>query len=122
MNARDWRFGGLAAVLLLLAPAAAGAHAIVLEATPDVDATVAGPDVAVTIRFNSRIDHRRSRLTVLTAKGTPRVLAIDTGTNPALLTGRAQGLSPGAYTLRWQVLAEDGHITRGDIPFKIGGR
>jgi len=122
VNARHWRFGGLAAILLLLAPGAAGAHAIVLEATPDVDATVPGPDVAVVIRFNSRIDHRRSRLTLLTAKGAPRVLAIEAGANPALLTGQAQGLPPGAYTLRWQVLAEDGHITRGDIPFKVGGR
>lgn len=122
MNARHWRFGGLAAVLLLLAPIVASAHAIVLEATPDVDATVGGPDVAVIIRFNSRIDHRRSRLTVLPTKGAPRVLAIEAGSNPALLAGRAEGLPPGAYTLRWQVLAEDGHITRGDIPFKVGGR
>lgn len=28
-------------------------------------------------------------------------------------------LAPGAYTLRWQVLAVDGHITRGDVPFTV---
>jgi copper resistance protein C len=29
-------------------------------------------------------------------------------------------LQPGAYSLRWQVLAVDGHITRGDVPFTVG--
>jgi methionine-rich copper-binding protein CopC len=25
----------------------------------------------------------------------------------------------GAYVLRWQVLATDGHITRGKVPFRV---
>jgi methionine-rich copper-binding protein CopC len=25
----------------------------------------------------------------------------------------------GSYVLRWQVLAEDGHITRGELPFQV---
>jgi methionine-rich copper-binding protein CopC len=29
------------------------------------------------------------------------------------------GLGSGAYRLRWQVLAVEGHITRGDIPFTV---
>jgi len=28
-------------------------------------------------------------------------------------------LKPGSYTLRWQALAPDGHITRGEIPFTV---
>jgi methionine-rich copper-binding protein CopC len=28
-------------------------------------------------------------------------------------------LAPGNYTIRWQVLAVDGHITRGDVPFTV---
>jgi methionine-rich copper-binding protein CopC len=30
-------------------------------------------------------------------------------------------LLPGEYRLRWQVLASDGHITRGEIPFAVSG-
>ena len=30
-------------------------------------------------------------------------------------------LTPGAYVMRWQVLAVDGHITRGDVPFTVQG-
>jgi len=29
------------------------------------------------------------------------------------------GLVRGAYKLRWQVLAADGHITRGEISFEV---
>jgi methionine-rich copper-binding protein CopC len=28
-------------------------------------------------------------------------------------------LSAGGYTIRWQALASDGHITRGEIPFVV---
>ena len=119
MTRRSW-FGRLVGLALAVPPAPAGAHAIVLVAEPDVDATVAGPDLAVRIQFNSRIDHRRSRLTLLPAKGEPRTLAIDAQGGPAVLVARASGLAAGEYALRWQVLAEDGHITRGDIPFKVG--
>jgi methionine-rich copper-binding protein CopC len=39
--------------------------------------------------------------------------------SPDLLTANATGLSSGAYRLRWQVLASDGHITRGEVPFNV---
>jgi methionine-rich copper-binding protein CopC len=29
------------------------------------------------------------------------------------------GLVKGAYVLRWQILAMDGHITRGNVPFQV---
>ena len=40
---------------------------------------------------------------------------------PTLLEAPAPAapLAPGAWRLRWQVLALDGHITRGDIPFTL---
>jgi methionine-rich copper-binding protein CopC len=28
-------------------------------------------------------------------------------------------LAPGKYTIRWQALSVDGHITRGEIPFIV---
>jgi methionine-rich copper-binding protein CopC len=37
----------------------------------------------------------------------------------ATLTSQAQALNPGEYRIRWQVLASDGHITRGEIPFQV---
>ena len=105
-------------VVMLGAGQRAHAHAIVVESTPAVGAEVPGPDVAVTLHYNNRIDKARSRLTLLVGDK-PVKLAIDSDGAPDILTTRATGLTPGTYRLRWQVLALDGHITRGEIPFTV---
>jgi copper resistance protein C len=116
-----WRIApALLACLLALGPRSAGAHAIVIASKPPVDAVVAGPEVAIELRFNSRIDQARSRLLLVRPDGAAATLPLAPPTSPDLMTTQATGLGPGSYRLRWQVLSVDGHITRGDIPFKVG--
>lgn len=103
---------------LLAWPAAAGAHAILVDSAPAVGGSAAAGAVAMRLRFNSRIDHRRSRLTLTRPDRSQAVLPTGEDDTPDVLTARAD-LAPGAYTLRWQVLATDGHITRGDVPFTV---
>lgn len=97
----------------------AWAHAIVLESRPAAAESVAGPDVEFFLRFNSRIDVRRSRLDLMQPDGTTRELAIEPDEKPDRFTARAAGLVAGDYPLLWQVLSIDGHITRGTIPFRV---
>lgn len=68
------------------------------------------------LRFNSRIDKARSRLTLIRTDKSQDTLTIQTGGPPDILAAHLE-VKPGAYVLRWQVLAVDGHITRGDVPF-----
>jgi len=112
----------LAALLLILAagPRPAAAHAILMESVPAVNATAKGPDIAFDLRFNSRIDKKRSRLTLTLPDQSQQVLPIDADGADDKLDTKAS-LPAGAYTLRWQVLAIDGHITRGDVPFTVEG-
>jgi methionine-rich copper-binding protein CopC len=107
-------------VALTMMPRAAAAHAILLESTPAAKSTVEGPDVSFRLRFNVRIDASRSRLTLVSSKGTARPLVLEKQPSADVLTTKATGLEPGEYHLQWQVLASDGHITRGDIPFRVG--
>lgn len=95
------------------------AHAILVESTPTINATVAGPNLAVKLRFNSRIDAVRSRLTLSLPDATVRQLEIQPQPSPDCVTAQVAGLGSGTYSLRWQVLAADGHITRGEIPFAV---
>ena len=97
----------------------AAAHALVVESSPAIDSSVAGPQIDITLRFNSRLDHQRSRLMLIGADGTEHRLSLSQASAPDMLKASATGVSPGAYKLRWQVLAIDGHITRGDIPFRV---
>ncbi len=107
-----------ALVGLVLVPDLALAHAILITSTPAPGGTIASGHQILAFNYNSRIDHRRSRLTLTGPDGKPVILPIaaDSATN-ALDAGAE--LVPGAYTLRWQALALDGHITRGDVPFTV---
>ncbi len=109
----------LALAWLLAASPPAQAHAILVEASPAAGATVSGPDLGVRLRFNARIDGPRSRLTLVHPNREEQALTLDKQTAPAVLTAKLTGLGPGAYRLRWQVLAADGHITRGEVPFQV---
>ncbi len=95
------------------------AHAILMSATPGLSQLVRGPDVPVTLRFNSRIDAARSTIELVAASGETRKLVINKPSTPDSLDTEAWGLASGSYILRWQVLATDGHITRGEVPFKV---
>jgi methionine-rich copper-binding protein CopC len=114
---------GLAVILLLagamLPPSPARAHAIVIAAAPAPGAVLAAADLPVQLRFNSRIDLARSRLTLIRPDASTKTLPLDASAGPDMLITTVTGLVPGHYRLRWQVLGVDGHITRGDIPFDI---
>jgi methionine-rich copper-binding protein CopC len=103
---------------LVLAPLPAQAHAILVESAPAISGSAKAGPVAFKLRFNSRIDHARSRLTLTRPDKTQAVLPIASGGPEEVLSTTAD-LMPGAYSLRWQVLAIDGHITRGDIVFTV---
>ena len=106
------------AALVALAPAAALAHAILLDSTPAPGGSANSGHVAFRLRFNSRIDAARSRLTLTRPDQSKSVLPSVSGPTPDVLQADAD-LAAGAYSLRWQVLAVDGHITRGDVGFTL---
>ena len=112
----------LLALLLLVALALSSnlayAHAILVEASPSANSTVAGPSIPIKLRFSVRIDAKRSRLELVGPDKTSTLLSA-TQPSPDTLQAVAEGLKAGSYSLRWQVLAADGHITRGEIPFNV---
>jgi copper resistance protein C len=95
------------------------AHAILLSATPSVQQVLHGSDVVVKLRFNSRIDGKRSRLLLIASDGTQYTLPIDVQPSPDTLTSRATGVKKDSYVIFWQVLANDGHVTRGEVAFQV---
>ncbi len=105
------------AAAVLLAPVAASAHAILKESTPPDHGSVPAGDRTLNLRFNSRIDHARSRLT-LDGTNAQMTLPLEKDSAADALVAKAN-LTPGPYTIHWQVLAIDGHLTRGDIHLTV---
>jgi methionine-rich copper-binding protein CopC len=110
----------LGVAILLPLPRPAAAHAILEASEPANGAQVPAGAVTLRLRYNSRIDRERSGLTLTRPDRTKLALPIDPQGPPDILTSTVT-LTPGAYVVRWQVLAVDGHITRGDVAFTVTG-
>lgn len=113
------RFGILLiAATCALVSVGAAAHAILIHSSPSPNGTVIAGHVAIVLTYNSKVDQHRSRLSLVKPDKSETVLAIAPRSKSNELDTSAD-LSPGAYTLRWQALALDGHITRGDLTFTV---
>ena len=109
-----------AAAMFILIVKFADGHAILKDSSPSPNSTVTGPDVPLRLQFNVRIDAARSKLQLVKPDNSIADLPTEAQSSPDMLTAKMTGLKTGAYKIRWQVLAPDGHISRGEIPFKVG--
>lgn len=107
------------ALLPIVLATFAFAHAVLVEASPPPDSTVKGPNVEISLKFNVRIDVARSRLQLMLPGNASRSLPVREGKAANIMLARATDLAPGKYKLVWQVLASDGHITRGETAFSV---
>lgn len=109
-----------AVLMLALCPVShAEAHALVVDSSPAANATVAEQELDLRIRFSDRIDKKRSKLGLASAAGQVYPVQVIEANSADTLAGHVAGLPAGAYRMQWQVLAVDGHITRGEIPFTV---
>jgi copper resistance protein C len=97
------------------------AHAIVLESSPVHDAVLARSPEQVTLRFNSKLEPRFTRITLTAGDRPPAPVALPAGNGaPDRVVIPLAPLAPGVYVLRYRVLAVDGHITEGALRFTVG--
>jgi len=109
----------LVALLMAASPRMALAHAVLLSSTPQKNAAVNGPDITISLKYNSRVDGAHSSLTLVKPDGSVESVGALTQPLPDTLSATGHKLAKGAYKLRWQVLSSDGHITRGEVPFQV---
>ena len=113
----------LSAPLVLLTVSPASPHAIVLESSPVHDAVLERAPGQVTLRFNSKLEKRFTRITLATGDRPPAPVALpgdDDASPPDRVVIPLSPLAPGVYVLRYRVLAVDGHITEGALRFTVG--
>lgn len=115
------RYNRLFLVLLLVAGATqtCWAHAILMDSTPKINSTVQGPDLDIRLRYNVRVDGSRSRVMLVAEGGASNQLILAKQAKPDILQMHASGLKAGAYKLQWSVLASDGHMSKGEVPFTV---
>lgn len=108
------------ALALLAVPSAASAHAFPQVEQPAAGSTLASSPAQVSIEFDAPIESLFSKLDVIDStghnqdQGKPHVEG-----NRRMLTVKLKPLKPGDYTVRWSVVAEDGHRTEGSYTFTV---
>ncbi len=95
------------------------AHAVLMESKPKLNSTVNGPDLPIWLRFNVRVDGKRSRLQLSGPDGAAVPVEPPKQTAPDVLESHVTGLKPGEYKLQWRVLASDGHMSNGEVDFTV---
>lgn len=120
------RFASLRAVSTAVAlsaafvvPQVALAHALLVSSSPHQAEVVHGDHAHIELKFNSRVDGGRSSVMLVSKGGPSHALKLDTQPAPEVLSTDATDLHKGAYSLRWQAVASDGHISRGEIAFSV---
>ena len=112
------------ALALMLMPAPVSAHVALVGATPVPGSTIGQPPKALRIRLDQVPDPKFSRIEVLDTSGASIVggAASASAGDPAVIeVTLTTKLAPGLYTVAWQALAPDGHLTKGNYPFTLSG-
>jgi hypothetical protein len=109
----------LLAIAFTFAAQLAQAHAVLTASKPLDNQTIQASDTPVELQFNSRIDVKHSRLWLIPQGRAEIALPIADDSSSNVLKSEATELQNGNYRLRWQVLSVDGHITRGEIAFRV---
>ena len=109
----------VAAAAALAVPAAAFAHAQVVRTFPAYGARLQHPPDEVRIAFTEEIDGAALGLRVFAADGTVVSLRPERTPSGRGIAARLPALGRGGYTVRWHVLARDGHVTSGVYTFGV---
>ncbi len=114
----------LLAALVLLLPALADAHAVLVKSSPARRAVLSTSPSRAELVFNERIEPAYSTVSVWgTADARVDDGKVTVGPeDPRRLTVGLRALGPGHYVVKFRVLSVDGHLVEGTVPFEIRAR
>jgi copper transport protein len=111
-----------AAAASLALPAAAWAHAALLQTTPVASRIVNVPPKKVLLRYSEAVEPRFAIVSVTNAAGDKETAGAPSRspTNADTLVIPLKKLSEGWYLVYWRVVSVDGHPVRGAFTFAVG--
>jgi methionine-rich copper-binding protein CopC len=112
----------LAAAAILLLPAASHPHAALVRSSPGARAVLREPPARVELWFNEKLEAAYSTVSVWSGSGL-RVDRRDVTVgpeDPRRLSVGVFTLRPGEYTVKYRVLAIDGHVNDASFVFSVG--
>ena len=106
---------------LLLVPVGVSAHAALAAATPVPDTTIGQSPKLVRVQLDQGADPALSQITLIDTSG--RTVAGGSAqlasSDPTIMEVSLGPLSPGLYTVAWQTIPADGHLSKGNYSFTL---
>lgn len=114
------RAGLVAALLALALPGQARAHATLVGASPGVQSRVERAPRLLVLRFNQAVTPLAHSIEARTPEGRLVSGPARSGRDPRqIVASLGAGLPRGGYSVRWQALASDGHVSSGVFTFGV---
>jgi len=124
---RQWRvmIAALAGVVMLIVPATASAHAILIASTPPMGAVTPAAPAVLRLQFSEAITllnpAQDCQVVSSTGASIESAPCHVSATNVRELDAPLKsGISPGTYTVRYQVVSSDSHVVGAALAFAIG--
>ena len=102
--------------------AESGMHLRLVKSTPAKDSVLAAAPTHVMLWFSQEPQTRLSSITLTGPNGATVALGPVTQcpTENVLIFAKVEGAMPaGAYTIAWRTASSDGHVIRGEVPFRV---
>lgn len=110
----------LLALVALVAPAGAAAHATLIRTSPADGAVLDGPPQTVRVEFDDRIHVAHGNAAVSNANNASVLKGAPRANGHTLVLPLRAGLADGSYSVRWSIVSEDGHPEQGVLAFAVG--
>jgi copper resistance protein C len=104
-------------LLLVLLPMLAQAHTALTQSTPAADATVKAPPASIGLTFNGPV--RLIKLEVMGVGHEMPTKFEPQAETRASYSVETPGMHPGAFTVNWAVIGEDGHTVTNSFAFTV---
>jgi copper transport protein len=110
----------LLAVVALIAPASAAAHATLIGTTPADGAVLDRAPQSVRVEFDDSIHLAPGNAAVSNSSNASVLAGAPHIAGHALVLPLRTGLADGSYSVRWSIVSDDGHREQGVLAFAVG--
>lgn len=101
--------------------AAAALHLRLTASNPAKDTVLSAAPARLVLTYSQAPQVRLSSVTLTGPAGAVALtpVAADSADNKRLVARITGAMGPGAYLIAWRTASSDGHVIRGEIPFRI---